>query len=87
MIQLVAVQTLRAVIGAVENRCAIRRLDDGFDAIGADLDQLQLGTTIDVAWLPVSIDKLEATAGAVQHLGHALLRKTVWNDEEADLVT
>ena len=86
MVELIAVEALGTIIGAMENRRAIGRLDDGFGTVRSNVDELQLDAAVDVARLAIRIDELEAATGAVENVGHAVLGIAVRDDEKADLV-
>ena len=86
VVELVAVEALGTIIGAMENRRAIGRLDDSLGTVRSNVDELQLDAAVDVAWLAIRIDELEAATGAVENVGHAVLGIAVRDDEKADLV-
>ena len=86
MIEIIAVEALRAVIGAVERRGAVLRGDNRRFAIGTGEDELHFLAAIDVARIALVVNEFERTALARQNVGHAFLRIAVGNDEEPDLI-
>ena len=86
MIELVAVEALRAVIDAMEHRRPVCGFHHRLGAVVCNVDELQLTAAIDVARLARRIDELEASRPLVEDRSHARLRIAVGENEEAELI-